>query len=573
MLRQLRIRNLGVIAEASIDLGPGMIALTGETGAGKTMVTSGLGLLLGGRADAGVVRHGSDRALVEGRFEGIEPALVEELGGDLEDGELLVSRQVSHQGRSRAVVGGAQATIGGLGALTSTVATIHGQSEQVRLASSERQRDVLDRFCGSDHLQALAAHQELHQSRRTLQAELDDLVQRSMERAREADLLRHGLEEISGVDPQPGEDSELAVEAARLASLDQLRSLAEEASLQISGSDEGDLEAPGAVGLVGSARRTLSTLADLDATARDLSDRVEEALVLVSDLAADVASYRQDLEADPARFEAVVARQAALAGLTRKYGTTIDEVLAWAEESALRLGELEGSDERIGHLRAEVARLTQELDRSAAGITATRREGAERLAELVTVELSALAMPHARLGFQLDPLPEPGPHGAESVHLVFAANAGSPPQPLGKVASGGELSRVRLALEVILAGDAQGHTFVFDEVDSGIGGAVALEVGRRLARLAQHSQVLVVTHLAQVAAFADQQYVVHKQSDGEVTASGVSLVEGAEREAELARMMGGMDKAEAAREHARELLAEAQSSGGAAPQSRTVARS
>lgn len=565
MLRELRIRNLGVIAEAAVELDPGMTALTGETGAGKTMVTSGLGLLLGTRAVAGVVRHGADKALVEGRFEGADPRIVEELGGELEEGELLVARQVTAQGRSRAMVGGAQTTVGSLAELTSTLATIHGQSEQVRLTSGERQREVLDRACGPDHLARLDHHRELHRRRQELIAQREDLVTRSQERAREADLLRHGLEEISEVEPVAGEDEELAVESARLASLDQLRTLAEEASRLLSGSEETVLDEPGAVGLVGNARRTVGQLADLDATAAPLSERVNEAAMLLNDLASDLASYRLDLEADPARYEAVVARQAALAGLTRKYGTTIEEVLGWAATSAVRLGELEGTDGRIEELAGEIELLGTQLGESAQAITEVRRSVAERLEQEVAGELAALAMPHARIMFELTPLSEVGPHGAETVQLLFAANAGSTPAPMGRVASGGELSRVRLALEVILAADSPGHTYVFDEVDAGIGGAVALEVGRRLARLAEHSQVVVVTHLAQVAAFADAHWVVLKQSDGEVAASGVTRLEGAELEGELARMMGGMEQASAAREHARELLEEARSRRREAP--------
>ncbi|MGA4507703.1 DNA repair protein RecN [Propionibacteriaceae bacterium G1746] len=560
MLRELRIRNLGVITEATLPFAGGMTALTGETGAGKTMVTSGLGLLLGERADAGVVRHGADRAVVEGRFTGADQATVESMGGEFDDDELLVARQVSANGRSRAFIGGAQNTVAALSALTSELATIHGQSEQLRLGSTERQRDVLDRSCGERHILALARHRELYHRRAALTAELDDLVTRSQERAREADLLRLGLDEIAAVDPQPGEDAILATEAARLTSLDELLTLSEQASVLLSGSDDPGSDDPGAIGLVGLARRSISALADLDDTATGLRGRVVDLGHQLNDLAADIASYRADLDADPARLDQVLQRRADLAGLSRKYGSTIEEVLAWAQQSAQRLGDLEGSDDRIDALRAGIAELTAQLDDSAVAITAQRREGADRLAAAVHDELGALAMKHARVQFALTPLDHVGPHGAEQVQLLFAANAGSPPAPLAKVASGGELSRVRLAIEVVLAGDASGHTFVFDEVDAGIGGAVALEVGRRLARLAQHAQVLVVTHLAQVAAFADQQFVVHKQSDGDVTSSDVSEVTGTEREAELARMMGGIDHARSARQHARELLDTAQSS-------------
>ncbi|MBO1029922.1 DNA repair protein RecN [Tessaracoccus sp. SD287] len=557
MLRELRIQNLGVIADATLSLGPGMTALTGETGAGKTMVTSGLGLLLGERADSGVVRHGSDRALVEGRFDDVDEQAVEDRGGALDDGELLASRQISAAGRSRAFVGGAQTTLAGLSAVTTELATIHGQSGQVRLASTERQRDVLDRACGPEHLARVADHRRLHDQRRAVLAELDELTTRAQERAREAGLLRLGLDEIAAVDPHPGEDQALATEAARLTSLDELQTLSQEASMLLSGSEDPASDDVGAVGLVGRARRAVDSLAGLDPTAAELLVRATEMGHQLNDLAADIASYRADLDADPARLDQVLQRQSEVSGLTRKYGSTITEVLAWAAQSAVRLDELEGSDERIEQLRTQVVDLTARLDASAAQITAARKAGAQHLSDAVHAELAALAMRHARIQFALVPTDEVGPHGAEAVQLLFAANAGSPPAPLGKVASGGELSRVRLALEVVLAGEGQGHTFVFDEVDAGIGGAVALEVGRRLARLAEHAQVLVVTHLAQVAAFADAQFVVLKQSDGEVTSSGVAEVTGAAREAELARMMGGMEHTTSAQEHARELLATA----------------
>ena len=560
MLRELRIRHLGVIAEAVLAFEPGMTALTGETGAGKTMITSGLGLLLGGRSDATVVRHDTDKALVEGRFEHL-PAecadAVAELGGELDDGELLVARHISAQGRSRAFVGGAQATLAGLGEVTTHLATIHGQSEQVRLASPERQREVLDRACGHDHLAALQAHAGLFERRRQVRAELDDLVGNARERARELDLLQLGLDDISAVDPQPGEDEALAAEAARLGSLDRLRELSEQASELLSGAEDGGRDDPGAVGMVGQARRPLEQLADLDERAAQLATRATELGHLVNDLAADVASYRADLEADPHRYEQVVARQAALAGLTRKYGNDVAEVLAWAQQSVSRLDELQAGDDRIDQLRAEATELDQRLAASARSLHERRAEVAAELAEQVHDELAGLAMPRARIEFQLTEQAEVGRFGADQVQLLFSANAGAPLAPLAKVASGGELSRVRLALEVVLAGEASGHTFVFDEVDAGIGGAVALEVGRRLARLAEHSQVLVVTHLAQVAAFAHRHYVVTKETDGEVTASGVQAVTGTDREAELARMMAGLHQTKAARTYARELLAEA----------------
>ena len=561
MLVELRIEGLGVIETSTIEFRAGMTAVTGETGAGKTMVVSSLGLLMGQRADSGVVRHGSRRALVEGRFWGVDrlAGRVDEAGGVVEDDELLLARQVSAAGRSRAFIGGAQSSISTLAELAGEVATIHGQSEQLRLGTPERQREVLDRFCGASHAGALAAYREDFERRARLAGELAELVTRARERAREQDLLLFGLDEVAAVDPQPGEDEELAREQSRLQAVDDLRQLAETASTALSGSVDGYGDAPGVVGLFGEARKAMEAAEALDPAAGPAAQQMREAGFLLNDAAAQVAGYLADLEADPARLEAIAERRAALAGLLRKYGSTIDEVLEWSRSSAGRLAELAGSDDRIEQLRAELAQLDSSLVEQASAITARRTQAAAELAEAVQAELAALAMPHARLGFQLKPLDQLGPWGAEQVQLVFAANPGSPPAPLAKVASGGELSRVRLALEVVLvdadAGEAPGaHTCVFDEVDAGVGGAVAVEIGRRLARLATHCQVIVVTHLAQVAAFADAHHVVSKSTNGEVTTSGLRRVTGQQRLEELARMMGGISSSESSLAHARELL-------------------
>lgn len=552
MLLELSLSDFGVVANTSIELQPGLVAVTGETGAGKTMVVAGLGHLLGGRADVGLVRRGAERAVVRGRWlvDDATAAAVSELGGDVEDSELVTVRQISANGRSRAVIGGGPSPVSGLAALE--LATIHGQSEQVRLAATDRQRELLDSHARPD---GLARYRDAYAERAAAAAELATLESEAMARAREADMLRFGLEEIAAVEPISGEDAQLEAEQARLLDLDELRRLASSAALALSG-DEYDFDAPSAVGLVGQGRKVLADLAAKDPQAAGLAERAQEASLVVDDLAAEVSSYVADLVDDPLRLEAVAERRARLATLTRKYGATIDEVLQWAEQAIVRLGELDGSEDRIGELRGLVARLDEELRALADDISKQRRAAAADLAERTKAELAALAMPHARLEFAITPTAL-GPHGGDRVELLFAANPGSEPASLGKVASGGELSRVRLALEVTLAGGNEGHTFVFDEVDAGVGGAVGLEIGRRLQRLAATSQVIVVTHLAQVAAFADQHFVVHKSSDGHVTTSDVAEVDGQARVAELARMMGGSSDTEAALEHAAELLDQA----------------
>lgn len=558
MLSHLRIAALGVISEASLELGPGLVAITGETGAGKTMVISSLGLLLGGRADAGVVRHGAHRAMVEGRFE-VAPeiaAIVDAVGGTLDGDELLVARQVAASGRSRAFVGGAQTTATALAEITGELVTIHGQSEQIRLGTPERQREVLDRACGAAHVETVARYGVVFQQRRALLSEREALIRDAQARAREADVLQFGLEEIAAVAPEPGEDAALLAESTRLQAADDLRVLVGEAVAALSGGESGE-ESPSANDLVLRAGRALAAAARLDPGAEPIVQRLREASFSLNDAGAEAASYLADLDADPNRLAAVMERRSELAALTRKYGSTIEEVLAWSQETAQRLAALSGSDERIEHLGVEIDALESELTSTAASITAAREQSAARLALQVKAELSDLAMPHARLQFELSRLAELGPFGAEKVTLLFSANPGSELAPLAKVASGGELSRVRLALEVVLAESDPGHCFVFDEVDAGVGGAVGLQIGRRLAALGRRGQVIVVTHLAQVAAFADRHLVVSKTSSGEVTDSSIVQLDQSQRVIELARMMTGLADSKTGLAHARDLLAEA----------------
>ena len=559
MLSELHIRDLGVIADATITPAPGMTAITGETGAGKTMIVSGLGLLLGGRGDAGIVRHGTERALVEGRFTDTErvSGIVDDLGGQVEDEELLVVRQVNSKGRSRASVGGTQVPLGRLTEVTGELATIHGQSEQIRLGTSARQREVLDLAGGQQLAEVLSAYREVYSRHEKLVARRDLLMTTARERAQRADLLRFGLDEIEALDPAPGEEETLTQQARRLQAVDELVALASAAAHALVGAEDGSPEDPGALGLVGMARRSLDQIARMDTPQQTLATELAEALSGLNDLAMRVIDYRDSLEADPQGLETVMARRSALHGLTRKYGSTITEVLAWAESAREELAGLTNDDATIAALELQITEAAQEMGELGGRLTQLRRSAAEALTEQVRVELTALAMPHARLEFRLEPTDTPTPWGLEQVHLLFAANPGATPMPLARVASGGELSRVRLALEVVLAADDPGHVFIFDEVDAGVGGAVGMEIGRRLARLARTSQVIVVTHLAQVAAWAQSQWVVQKSSTGEVTTSDLRQVTGVEREAEIARMMGGLLDSAHGLDHARELLAEA----------------
>lgn len=552
MLTELRITDLGVIGEAIIEPDPGFTAVTGETGAGKTMIVTGLTLLAGAKADSGLVRAGSTRALVEGRWQLEDTEQVADLGARIEDGEVLVARLISPT-RSRMSIGGAQLPVAAGAELVGEWVTVHGQSEQVRLAQPERQLQMLDRYAGPELAGELQTYRERYSKRRALRAELAGLVDNARERARELDLLRFGLAEIERVTPLPGEDAALAVESVRLQSVDDLRLGVAAAQLALSG-DDSDFDAPDALGLVGVARKALRTLQEQDPELAAIGAGLGEAAALLADVSAELASYAAGLDADPIRLEWIAGRRAELASLTRKYGETIDEVLGWAENAVQQVVALDAGDTRVEQLRAEIELLDHELGERATRLTQLREAAATELAELVRIELVALAMPNARLSFEITPLPEPGPNGVDQVALMFTANAGNAPRALAKAASGGELSRVRLALEVVLASGTSAQTFIFDEIDAGVGGTVALEIGRRLARLANNCQVIVVTHLAQVAAFADRHFLVSKSDDGSVTTSGVRQVEENDRLQVLATMMGGLESSESALAHAQELL-------------------
>lgn len=622
MLEEIRIRGLGVIDDAQLELGPGLTVVTGETGAGKTMVLTGLDLLMGGRADGGAVRAGAERAVVEGRVRLEAGSAVAEraieAGAELEpveapassgaaqasDGtarrgkgrvsgkvagpavELLLSRTVMAEGRSRAHVGGRSAPVGLLTELAEGLVAVHGQSDQQRLLRPSKQLGALDRFAGAAVAEPLAGYVARYTRLRAVESELDEVTSQVRERAREADLLRLGLEEIERVDPQPGEDVALLAEEERLAHADALRAAAESAHQCLS-TDDAVAEQTDVVGLLAHARQALEAERGHDADLSALADRLGEAAYLVSDVAADLASYASGIDTDPERLGEVQQRRAALTALIRKYGddapaaggvaaggalsndggemSPIDAVLAWAEAGSRRLLELDGDDERVAALRAERETLLAELGDLAAAISKARIAAATKFADDVSVELTALAMPHARVVIEVRQRDVFGPTGVDDVEMLFSAHNGAQPRPLDKGASGGELSRLMLAIEVVFAGADPVPTFVFDEVDAGVGGKAAVEVGRRLAKLAQHAQVLVVTHLPQVAAFADRHLKVVKSDDGRVTSSDVQTLDEPSRVVELSRMLAGLEGSASARAHAEELLATAASSKGAQP--------
>lgn len=556
MIEEMRMQGLGVIADAVLPLGAGFTAITGETGAGKTMVVTGLGLLLGQRADSGAVRAGSAQASVAGVWvvpeTGDVADIVTDAGGELEPAgaglaELYVSRTLNAEGRSRASVGGRAAPAGVLSALAEELVVVHGQSEQLRLKSSAAQRDALDRFGGAPIAAALDSYAQAFASWRELDAEITDITENRDRRADEAGRLRDALALIEATAPEPGEDAELTARAERLANAEELRIAASHAHGALS-NEEGE---PDVTALLAEARRVLERASD--ATLTDIAGALADIGYRITDLAGQLSAYLADLdETGPHELAAVEERRAALGVLIRAHGSLEEALDLWQSGSA-RLAELDDDGERLERLQAERDVARAELDERADALTVARTSSAVRLGAAVSDELHALAMPDARLEVAVTPGHEAA-HGRDDVAILLAPHPGAEPRSVAKGASGGELSRVMLAIEVVIAGTDPVPTFVFDEVDAGIGGAAAIEVGRRLARLAEKSQVIAVTHLAQVAAFAGNHLTVVKSNDGAVTASSVRRLDGAEREAEMARLLSGLTDSDAALTHARELL-------------------
>jgi DNA repair protein RecN (Recombination protein N) len=567
MLEEVRITGLGVIDDVVLEPAPGLTVVTGETGAGKTMVVTGLGLLFGGRGDPARVRPGADRATVEGRLR-IDPGghvadQVGEAGGELDDGgqSLVVSRSVSAEGRSRAYAGGRAVPVSLLTYLADELVAVHGQADQQQLLKPGRQRAALDRYAGDKLAAVLAEYQRAFQRHREVSDRLTGLTARARERDQEAAELRAGLGEIARLEPAEDEDVDLLAEEERLAHADALQAAATAAHQALVGDPSaGGYEGADAAALLTGARQALDGVSEHDTALAGLAGRLAEVQYVVADVAVELASYAQSVEADPARLAVVQERRSDLGRLIRMFGSRSDgtadlaAVLDWAQQASGRLAELDGADDLVSALAAEEAELAAQAGDLAARLTELRGQAADRFAAAVTAELTALAMPHARLTVAITPASEPGPYGRDEVEIRLAAHPGAPELPLHKGASGGELSRVMLAIEVVFAGADPVPTFVFDEVDAGVGGRAAVEVGRRLARLARLAQVIVVTHLPQVAAFADTHLVVEKADDGSVTRSGVIHLDRGSRVRELSRMLAGLEDSELGQAHAEELL-------------------
>jgi DNA repair protein RecN (Recombination protein N) len=582
VLSEIRIESLGAISVATAEFDQGLTVLTGETGTGKTMVVTGLHLLGGARADATRVRSGADRAIVEGRFTTVDldekaaqriDELLDASGAERdEDGSVIALRSVSRAGPSRAYLGGRSVPAKSLSGFTTELLTLHGQNDQLRLMRPDEQRGALDRF--ADVGSRLERYRKLRDEWQSARRDLVDRNNRARELAQEADRLKFALREIDTVDPAPGEDDALIADIRRLSELDALREAAAGARAALSGSgeDAADTMAEPTSAADRLARAKTALESTDDATLRGLADQLSEALTVVGDAARELGGYLDELPADASALDAKLARQAELRTLTRKYAADIDGVLQWARESRDRLAHLDVSEEALAGLQRRVDELAGKLADAAVELSKARSQAAKRLAKAVTSELSGLAMVDAEFTITVTSLrandDDPaaltlrsgarvhvGGDGVDQVEFGFAAHRGMAILPLAKSASGGELSRVMLALEVVLATSPTqmaATTVVFDEVDAGVGGRAAVQIGRRLSRLARTRQVIVVTHLPQVAAYADVHLMV--DSTGPDGASGVHRLEGDDRVAELARMLAGLGDSDTGRAHARELL-------------------
>ncbi|ASK66856.1 DNA repair protein RecN [Brachybacterium avium] len=575
MLSTLRIRHIGVIDDAMLDFGPGFTALTGETGAGKTMIVTGLTMLLGGRLDRGRTSGAStvDGTLsLTGHTELADS--LDELGAEEDDGEVLVVRRVTRDGRSRAQIGGVPVPIGTLSRLVGTAVTVHGQSDQQRLRDLDAQREALDRFAVAEIGPLLDRHRTIWRERSDLAGRLTELDALLTERDRRGTALREALERLEQTDPQEDEDLSLRAEIERLGNAEELRGAAGQAALALVGDDDGPAAAP----LLAIAAEALGRAARTDPTLAPLVERLDSVRIELSDIAAEISRYAEDIDASPGRIQEANERLHELTLLVRDLGTMlpgadgpaedITTLLSTSRSAAIDLDRFEGAEEERATTATRLAQVEDELTAAAEALTAARTAAAAALSTAVQEELRHLEMPDADIRVEVTAQSHRS-HGRDAVAILLAPHPGAQHLPVAQAASGGELSRVMLALEVALSSSRQDRSaapvFVFDEIDAGIGGRAALAVGQRLARLARHAQVIVVTHLPQVAAHASTHLQIVKSSSDGTTSSTVQTLERPARIRELARMLAGDDASDVALAHAEELLDEARA--GAAGQS------
>jgi DNA repair protein RecN (Recombination protein N) len=564
VLEELHIMGLGVIDDAVLPLAPGFTVVTGETGAGKTMVLEGIHLLAGGRADSGKVRIQAPRALIEGRLllppDSPSAQRAVDAGAEYDDDALLVTRTVTPEGRSRAYVGGRAVPATVLADVFASQLSVTGQSEQHHLLRPAEQRAALDRFAGEHLAELLEDYHRCYGELQETRERARRIAEEHADRRREAELLRLRLADVEQVAPQEGEEAALTAELARLEHGEALRAAASLAHEVLSADVTSAVESPDVLGLLSTARRALAPVTSHDPALAELDVRLSELDVLASEVATDLSSYVASLDVDPARMSEAQARRAALLGLSRTHGCPVDEVIGWSQRAARRLLELDGDGDHLEELSTREAALSDRLTVIAVELSKLRLAAAGRFEAAVSEELRELAMPAAAVKAHVEPRPVEdehrfGPDGIDDVELLLVPHPGAPPRALHRGASGGELSRVMLAIQVVFASVDTTPTLVFDEVDSGVGGRAAVEVGRRLARLGRHHQVLCVTHLPQVAAFADTHLRVVKSSAGKVTTSGIEALDHAGRVTELSRMLAGQEASASAQAHAQELLA------------------
>lgn len=560
MLRELRIENLLLIERAELRLGPGLNAITGETGAGKTVLAHSLDLLMGGKARPRIVRPGAEEAWVEGVFD-LVPGLLDEpemaeIAGRLPEGaeEIVLGRRVSASGRTAAFVAGRSASAADLKLLGNRLLSFYGQHEHRKLTISSAQMDVLDGFAGADHLALRERYREAHRECGQLKAELAELRERDGSRERDLDLFRYELSEIEEVAPDPAEEGELSAERERLRHAEGLREAALGALGATAGAEE---DGGGAASALAAAESLLQGVGGVDPRLDGLAERVSALAAELGDVAGELRGYLDGLEADPGRLAAVEERLEALDRLERKHGGSVESVLAHAEHCRAEIDRLEGAETRSAEAEAALTEAEARRGELAEQLTAGRAAAAAPLRDRVAEELERLAMPGATLEIELEPhAGEYGPSGKETVELLLAPNPGMAPAPLRDAASGGELSRVMLALSGLGQGSGSG-TLVFDEIDTGVGGKTARVVGERLRALGEGRQVLCITHLPQVASLAPTHFRLRKDLGGERAAATVERLDGEGVVEEIRRMLGGESSDEAADRHARELLAAA----------------
>ena len=556
-LEEISIRSLGVIESSNIQFKPGLTVLTGETGAGKTMVLTALGLVLGSKSDSDLVRAGQERAVVTGRFS-VPLQIQDEIlasGGEVEDDCVVITRTLSSQGKSRVLVGSAVSSAATVSSFAQSLVEIHAQSSSSKLMKPAVSRELLDRYGGID----LTQYQEIFTQYQEISLRIQELKNQLLQRDKEIDLLTEFAQEFSKLSPVSGELVKIENEIAKLGSVEQLNQVV---SSTLNLLEDEDLSA---LNLLQQMRKSLDSVAGKDRDLDQITERFTESLLNLQDIGSDLTSYLSSLEADPSRFAQLQDRKSALSSLLKRYGKGSDKDLAFEElitdglGAKQKLADLSGGSDRITELEKQKLDIFSKMKISAVKLANDRKINAEKLSKLVTSEIRNLSMPNSQFVISQSTLDSDKPgsytaYGLDEIAILFAAHTGATPLPLSKVASGGELSRVMLALEVVIAEAEPIGTYIFDEVDAGVGGKAAVEIGRRLAKLSKSAQVIVITHLPQVAVWADNHLVVKKSESGSVTQSDVKEMSADERKVEIARMLSGQEDSQTAQEHASELL-------------------